>query len=205
MSKKALELLGLKPKPEFKKEIQPVIIEKDIKFKNFDSESDDNLSVSSQKLRDVIQYLKTENDSDSISINDSDISDTDSFSDNVNEKFNMFKPSVQPKKQIQFSKQANFPISSVDNKGIVNIPKDRFIDLLERSRIERETKEQEQKKQIENEQKAKLKLEQEEQEQRFKNKYLQELLSTESLDSDNNENEDYIEYKLRQQLSLDDF
>lgn len=195
-SNKALELLGLKPKPEFKKEIKPVVIEKQLQFRKFDKDNDldDTLSISSQKLRDVIQDLKMENGTGSDSEQGSDsYSEPDSEPDSENMKFNMFRATIKPLK------------STTTTKNQINIPKDRFIDLLERSRIERERREQGQIESLKQEREKQLQQEREKREQGYKNKYLQELLSIESLNENSDiDSDDSIEYKLRHQLSLDD-
>lgn len=197
MSDKALELL--KPKAEFKKEIKPVTIEKAIQFRKLGdiAQQDDTISISSQKLRDVIQDLKKENISDSDSSEDGD----------NNSKFNMFK-TIKPKTQIKFSKQIILPSSSIDNKGTINIPKDKFIDLLERSRLEREERQRIQNEEEERKQKEQKAQRQQKLEQKLQNKYLSELLSMDSdldLTEDDSEGDNFMEYKLRKQLSLDDF
>lgn len=202
-SKKALQLLGFESKKTLTKKptIEDNILNSVIKNTIFDSLSDSSLKsdnsnfdsslksdnsdnslktndIVTSKLYNVIQSLK--DDSNLSSIETSDIEEDDHIT-----KKNIFIPKeFKPKSE---------------NQHKVYIPNNRFIDHLESLRLQREKQETKKMEQQRLEQETKKLKSQE----KIHNKYLKQLLSMDSdLDADNES--EFIEYKLKKGLSLDD-
>lgn len=176
-NKKARQLLGLEPKPMY--ENVAVKINKQSALMDNESEDDRLGEIDSFKLYNIIQALK--DDSDLSSIETDDNRDLDI-------KKNIFTP-----------KAYKIPEKKAKTQYF-SIPKDRFIDRLEKLRIQKEQLEMEKQQQ----QEMQSKLEKEKQKEQFENKYLKQSLSIDSdLDNDIDDME-FMEYKLRRDLSLDD-
>lgn len=174
-NKKARQLLGLEPKPVY--ENKHVKINKQSALMDNESEDDRVGEIDSFKLYNIIQALK--DDSDLSSIEKDDDRDLDI-------KKNIFTP-----------KAYKIPEKKAKTQYF-SIPKDRFIDRLEKLRIQKEQLEMEKQQQ----QEMQSKLEKEKQKEQFENKYLKQSLS---IDSDLNDDDmEFMEYKLRRDLSLDD-